>query len=91
MDEMFERFRQRRSLLPGKSSQCDQWLPALGRVGSAGLYDPVVRRLSLDAVYALLLKQIACAPNCRVLDLGCGTGAFGSLLRRSHPEARIAA
>ena len=88
---MIERFRQRgTAMAAGKSSQDDQWLPAWGRVGSVGAYDHVVRRLSLDRVYELLLEQLACEPPCRVLDLGCGTGALGSLLRCSHPEARIA-
>lgn len=91
MDEMIERFRQRgRTLAPDKSLQGDQWMSALGRVGSVGAYDHVVRRLSLDVVYGLLLEQLACEPACRVLDLGCGTGALGSLLRCSYPEARIA-
>jgi ubiquinone/menaquinone biosynthesis C-methylase UbiE len=70
--------------------QTDEWLPASGRLKSVGLYDRALQVLSLDAIYELVLQQLACSPSNRVLDIGCGTGSLASMLRRAHPKGKIA-
>lgn len=71
--------------------EADEWLPASGRLKGVDAYDRVLRILSLDKIYELVIQQLVCSPGSRVLDMGCGTGSLASLLRCSYPKARITA
>jgi ubiquinone/menaquinone biosynthesis C-methylase UbiE len=61
----------------------------LGRLNGVEAYDRVLRILSLDTIYELLLDQFAFSPGDRVLDIGCGNGALCSMLRRTRPEVAV--
>lgn len=66
--------------------QCDEWLPASGRLKGVDAYDRVLRILSLDKICELVVQQLACCAGSRVLDMGCGTGSLASLLRAHLSE-----
>jgi ubiquinone/menaquinone biosynthesis C-methylase UbiE len=72
-----------------RAPERDEWLPALGRLKGVEAYDRVLRVLSLDAIYEMLLDQLAFFPGDRVLDIGCGNGTLGSLMRRTRPEVAV--
>lgn len=72
-----------------EDSSSDQWLPASGRVRNVNHYDRAIAALSLDEVYRELATQLTLVPNCRVLDLGCGTGTLASVLRSLQPSATV--
>jgi len=72
-----------------ETTATDGWLPALGRLKNVATYDRVLQKLSLDTIYESLIEQLVRAPGARVLDIGCGTGALASLLRRTQPNVTV--
>lgn len=66
--------------------------PALGRLGSVGLYDRTIRLLTREQVWrAALLRQVDPQAGELILDVGCGTGTFAIMLKQLCPAARIVA
>ena len=66
--------------------------PALGRLGSLGIYDRAIHLLTREQVWrAALLRQVAPRAGELILDVGCGTGTFAIMLKRLCPAARIVA
>lgn len=65
------------------------YLPAAGRDWALPLYDPIVKLLGADKTRRVLLDQAAVQPRDRILDIGCGTGTFARVIKRSHPEVDI--
>jgi ubiquinone/menaquinone biosynthesis C-methylase UbiE len=53
------------------------------------LYDPVMRLLGADEARDALLDQGSIRPGDRVLDIGCGTGTFATLIKRLHPDVEV--
>lgn len=65
------------------------YLPAAGRDWALPLYDPIVKLLGADKTRRVLLEQAAVRPRDRILDIGCGTGTFATLIKRSHPDVHV--
>ncbi|MFL6602566.1 MAG: class I SAM-dependent methyltransferase [Steroidobacteraceae bacterium] len=65
------------------------YLPASGHDWSLPLYDPFVKLLGADAARATLLEHAALRPGHRILDIGCGTGTLGVLIKRRYPEVEV--
>jgi ubiquinone/menaquinone biosynthesis C-methylase UbiE len=65
------------------------YLPAAGRDSLLPLYDPLVKLLGFDRARNLLLDQAAIRPSDRVLDVGCGTGTFATLIKRRYPDVDV--
>lgn len=65
------------------------YLPAAGRDWALPLYDPIVKLLGADRTRRALINQAAVRPSDRILDIGCGTGTFAAMLKRSHPNVHI--
>jgi ubiquinone/menaquinone biosynthesis C-methylase UbiE len=65
------------------------YLPAAGRDWALPFYDPMVKLLGADRTRRALINQAAVRPSDRILDIGCGTGTFAAMLKRSHPTVHI--
>lgn len=66
--------------------------PALGRLGSLGIYDRAIRLLTREQLWrAALLRQVEPQAGELILDIGCGTGTVAIMLKRLCPAARIVA
>jgi len=65
------------------------YLPATGHDWSLPLYDPLVRLLGGDAARSKLLDQTTLRAGHRVLDVGCGTGTFATLIKTLHPDVEV--
>ena len=66
------------------------FVPALGLHGLTGFYDGLIARfLAEDAWKARLVAGVAPRPGDVVVDLGCGTGTLGSMLKAVCPEASV--
>jgi ubiquinone/menaquinone biosynthesis C-methylase UbiE len=65
------------------------YIPAAGHHWSLPLYDPLTKVMGVDQVRKVLLEQARLQPSHRVLDLGCGTGTFAVLIKRSHPQVDV--
>jgi ubiquinone/menaquinone biosynthesis C-methylase UbiE len=65
------------------------YLPAAGHDWALPLYDPMQRMMSTDAVRRKLLDQAALDSTARVLDIGCGTGTFATIIKRLHPNVEV--
>ena len=48
-----------------------------------------MKLLGADAVRRTLLKQANLCPGDRVLDIGCGTGTLGALIKCVHSEVSV--
>ena len=66
-----------------------QYLPAAGHDWFLPLYDPLTRLLGVDSARLALLEQAALKPGFSVLDVGCGTGTLGVLIKRRHPKVDV--
>ena len=66
--------------------------PALGRLGSLGIYDRAIRLLTREQLWrAALLRQVEPQAGELILDIGCGTGKVAIMLKRLCPAARVVA
>ena len=65
------------------------YLPAAGYDWSLPLYDPIVKLLGGDKARMVLLDHAALRAGYRVLDIGCGTGTLGTLIKRFHPDVEV--
>ncbi|MGH9627204.1 MAG: class I SAM-dependent methyltransferase [Bryobacteraceae bacterium] len=65
------------------------YLPAAGRHWALPFYDPLVKLIGMDTTRRELLAQADVQGNHRVLDIGCGTGTFATLLKRLHPGSAV--
>jgi ubiquinone/menaquinone biosynthesis C-methylase UbiE len=65
------------------------YIPAAGHDWALPLYDPIVKLLGGDRARKALLDQAVIQTGHRVLDIGCGTGALVTLIKRLHPEVDV--
>jgi len=68
----------------------DQYKPALGHHWLTRVYDPVVRVTSRESAFkARLLTQAMLDDAETLLDVGCDTGTFAIMAKRSNPALRV--
>src|SRR5262245_21240003 len=65
------------------------YIPAAGHDWALPLYDPFVKLFGGDRARKALLDQAAIQPGHRVLDIGCGTGALVTLIKRLHSDVDV--
>jgi len=65
------------------------YVPAAGRDWLLPLYDPLTALLGVRRFHARLVQQAVIQPQCRVLEIGCGTGNLALLAKRLHPAAEV--
>jgi ubiquinone/menaquinone biosynthesis C-methylase UbiE len=65
------------------------YIPAAGHDWALPLYDPIVTLLGGARARMALLDQAAIQTGHRVLDIGCGTGALVTLIKRLHPDVDV--
>ncbi len=65
------------------------YIPAAGHDWALPLYDPFVKLFGGDRARKALLDQAAIRPGHRVLDIGCGTGALVTLIKRLHSDIDV--
>ncbi len=65
------------------------YIPAAGHDWALPFYDPIVTLLGGAGARRALLDQAAIQAGHRVLDIGCGTGALVTLIKRLHPDADV--
>jgi ubiquinone/menaquinone biosynthesis C-methylase UbiE len=70
-------------------SSAKAYLPAAGHDWLLPLYDPVVKLLGADIARRALLDLAKVQAGHRVLDVGCGTGTFATLIKEFHPDVDI--
>lgn len=67
-----------------------EFTPALGRPELTGSYDRAIRLWTRERVWrTTLLKQLAPKSGDSIIDVGCGTGTFAIMLKRSAPGATV--
>lgn len=65
------------------------YLPAAGHDWLLPFYDPIVKLVGGEAVRRALLDQAKLQPGHEVLEIGCGTGALTTVVKREYPEANV--
>jgi ubiquinone/menaquinone biosynthesis C-methylase UbiE len=65
------------------------YIPAAGYDWALPLYDPIVKLLGGDRARKALLDQADIQTGHRVLDIGCGTGALVTIIKRLHPDVDV--
>jgi ubiquinone/menaquinone biosynthesis C-methylase UbiE len=65
------------------------YLPAAGHDWLLPLYDPFVKLFGGDIARITLLDQATVGPGHRVLDIGCGTGTFTTLIKGLYPDVNV--
>ena len=65
------------------------WIPALGRASSAGLYLRLLKRFSLDDLPLSVAADLDCRPGMSVLDLGSGPGQLAAALKGVRAGVRV--
>ena len=65
------------------------YLPAAGHDLFLPLYDLMAKLLGADQARQTLLNQARFRSGDRALDIGCGTGTFAALLKRSFPAVEV--
>ena len=66
-----------------------KYLPAAGHDWLLPLYDPFVKLFGGDTARRTLLDQATVRPSHRVLDIGCGTGTFATLIKELYPDVDV--
>ncbi|HEX5851701.1 MAG TPA: class I SAM-dependent methyltransferase [Solirubrobacteraceae bacterium] len=66
------------------------FVPAAGRHGLTGLYDPVVALTMRERTFrSRIVEQVAAGEPTAILEIGCGTGSLTALLAQALPAASI--
>ena len=65
------------------------YIPAAGHDWALPLYEPIVTLLGGDGARKAVLDQAAIQTGHSVLDIGCGTGALVTLIKRLHPDVDV--
>ena len=61
------------------------YLPAAGKHWLLPLYDPLTAFFGLHRHYHRLLEKADLHPVGRILDIGCGTGSLGKIIKQKFP------
>ena len=68
----------------------NSYIPALGYRWLTRFYDPVVSLTTREGRFkAALLRQACIQDGHRILDLGCGTGTLGLMVKRGYTGAEV--
>lgn len=65
------------------------YLPAAGRDLFLPLYDLIAKLLGADTARQKLFDLALLRPGIRVLDIGCGTGTFATILKQRYPDVEV--
>ena len=71
----------------GKSERT--YLPAAGRDLFLPLYDLIAKLAGADEARQTLFDRASLRSGDRVLDIGCGTGTFATMLKQRHPGVDV--
>jgi ubiquinone/menaquinone biosynthesis C-methylase UbiE len=70
-------------------SETRRYLPAAGHDLFLPFYDPLTKILGAERVRNRLVDQAALQPEQRVLEIGCGTGAVLTKIKRRYPDVSV--
>ena len=73
----------------GMSNTQRKYLPAAGRDLFLPLYDLTATLLGADGARQTLLDLASLRPGDRVLDIGCGTGTFATILKERYAGVEV--